>query len=156
MLSSKLGEKYQLGTEIQVVAGRFRRAWEMSRFHTGPTTRQPINLDGLPWLVGQPTGGNRLTISVKRPNKYTSNHAWLIAYSLVVIDVAHAVLAIRRNINVKKDLAFRAVATAASTALQSSAFSEGALASAYAATKTTVTLQSHESAAKLIQQVSTP
>jgi hypothetical protein len=65
-------------------------------------------------------------------------------------------LTIRRNINVKKDLEFRAVATAASTALQAGTFSVGALASAHAATKTTVTLQNHESAAKLIQQVSTP
>ena len=56
----------------------------------------------------------------------------------------------------KKDLEFRAVATAASTALQAGTFSVGALASAHAATKTTVTLQNHESAAKLIQQVSTP
>ena len=63
-------------------------------------------------------------------------------YSLAINDAALAVQTIRRNISMKRNLALRAVATAASTALLAGAFSVGALAPAQAAVKTTVTLLS--------------
>jgi peptide/nickel transport system substrate-binding protein len=53
-----------------------------------------------------------------------------------------AVQTIRRNISMKRNLALRALATAAATALLAGAFSVGALAPAQAATKSTVTLLS--------------
>ena len=60
----------------------------------------------------------------------------------MVIGAALAVQTIRRNISMKRNFALRAVATAAATALLAGAFSVGALNSAQAATKTTVTLLS--------------
>jgi len=60
----------------------------------------------------------------------------------VIIGAALAVKTIRRNISMKRNLALRAVATAAATALLAGAFSVGALNSAQAATKSTVTLLS--------------
>jgi peptide/nickel transport system substrate-binding protein len=60
----------------------------------------------------------------------------------VVIGAALAVQTIRRNISMKRNLALRALATAAATALLAGAFSVGALAPAQAAVKSTVTLLS--------------
>jgi peptide/nickel transport system substrate-binding protein len=63
-------------------------------------------------------------------------------YSLVVNDATLAVQTIRRRISMKRNLALRALATVASSALLAGAFSVGALAPAQAATSSTVTLLS--------------
>jgi hypothetical protein len=60
-------------------------------------------------------------------------------YSLAINDAALAVQTIRRKISMKRNLALRALATVASSALLAGAFSVGALAPAQAATSSTVT-----------------